>query len=695
MGRDISIAISARDNYSSAITTMRNANQNFNKDLEGLISKLKELDRTKATVKADMEPLKKSLKDAQAQYKNTGSAADEFALKLANEKYENGRRNLDLLSKNARQAEKDILSLTDAVSRSDNRAGGIGGSKGGEEAGLASSLAKAGLGKMLGDSVSGLAKAGISSAFGDAAGNAISTTLSGAITGAAIGSIIPGIGTAIGAAVGAAAGGITAYTQNFEKEDDAFKTVVQSQIGNAQQKQDNDINAGVGIAGKRQMDKTAFTSFLGSESAADQYLKELRLMDMTNPFSYDDLTGLSRTLFTYRMGTDEIKGLLDSIGDAGAATGMSTEDMNMVAKTIGQLTQTATATRVDLNKMTDRGIPVIDYLAQDLGKTVQEVFDMISDPKDATITGKYAADVIREYMAADPKFKGMAEKQSQTYLGQVAVREGLEDNLKAAYGEGFMKERTKGLQAENAFLTGSEAELIEEANRRIGEYKAYLENEKERVLRDTLKNTVESEEYKQSLATADNESAPEEARIAARANMGRMLQEAQIKAEADYMVSEGATIELEAQKTIAGNVREILKKDEVYKKFGYEMGMEFTKGLASVQGDIVNALTPSENSIRGRSRETTSQSPTSSNPRSPYFGKAFGMPYIPYDDYVIRAHQGERLLTASEARAQDNNSNSSLPPISGNNFIIREEADIYKVAQALASELRKARMISN
>ena len=47
MARDISIAISAKDNFTQAVTTMRNANQSFSKDLEGLSEKLKALSGTR------------------------------------------------------------------------------------------------------------------------------------------------------------------------------------------------------------------------------------------------------------------------------------------------------------------------------------------------------------------------------------------------------------------------------------------------------------------------------------------------------------------------------------------------------------------------------------------------------------------------------------------------------------------------
>ena len=123
MARDISIAISARDNFTQAITTMRNANQSFNKDLTGLQSKLDALNKNKITLKVETDKAKTALKEAERQFAATGDAADKMNMELANANYETARRNLDLVSKNARRAEKDILSLTGAVSKAENKAG--------------------------------------------------------------------------------------------------------------------------------------------------------------------------------------------------------------------------------------------------------------------------------------------------------------------------------------------------------------------------------------------------------------------------------------------------------------------------------------------------------------------------------------------------------------------------------------------
>ena len=70
-------------------------------------------------------------------------------------------------------------------------------------------------------------------------------------------------------------------------------------------------------------------------------------------------------------------------------------------------------------------------------------------------------------------------------------------------------------------------------------------------------------------------------------------------------------------------------------------------------------------------------------------GKAFGLPYVPYDNYPALLHQGERVLTASEARGYQNTPNVN---ISGN-FTVREEADIGKIAKAFVHEIMLANMV--
>ena len=69
---------------------------------------------------------------------------------------------------------------------------------------------------------------------------------------------------------------------------------------------------------------------------------------------------------------------------------------------------------------------------------------------------------------------------------------------------------------------------------------------------------------------------------------------------------------------------------------------------------------------------------------------AYGLGYVPYNNFPALLHEGERVLTASENRGYGSGSGVT---ITGNNFTVREEADINKIARALFGEIEKARMV--
>lgn len=69
--------------------------------------------------------------------------------------------------------------------------------------------------------------------------------------------------------------------------------------------------------------------------------------------------------------------------------------------------------------------------------------------------------------------------------------------------------------------------------------------------------------------------------------------------------------------------------------------------------------------------------------------RAFGQRVIPYDNFPILAHQGESLLTANETRRLGEG--SAIISKLADTIVVREDADIDKIANALISRLDKAR----
>ncbi|GEM_PF-2138988 len=65
-----------------------------------------------------------------------------------------------------------------------------------------------------------------------------------------------------------------------------------------------------------------------------------------------------------------------------------------------------------------------------------------------------------------------------------------------------------------------------------------------------------------------------------------------------------------------------------------------------------------------------------------------GLDYVPYDGYRSVLHEGEAILTAQQADIWRNNTNNNIN-ISGNNFVIREEADITKMGRELQRQITR------
>lgn len=76
------------------------------------------------------------------------------------------------------------------------------------------------------------------------------------------------------------------------------------------------------------------------------------------------------------------------------------------------------------------------------------------------------------------------------------------------------------------------------------------------------------------------------------------------------------------------------------------------------------------------------------------FGKAFGLNYVPYNNYQTRLHEGEMVLTKQEANQYRNGKSGGNISIAklADTIVIREEADIEKVTSKLVSSIKIAQL---
>lgn len=638
---ETSIVVKSEDRYSSALKAMSAQTKAFCKDQEEMEGILKRLAKNKYEIKMDLDKAKKELQALEKQYQKTGSAADKMKLEAGQEKYETMRRNLSLVTREAREAEKQMEKTAATFRKTGNSTGGGGITS------VISSLANAGMLQMFGQLSQQGANAAASSAFGTIGGTLFSSALSSALSGAALGSIVPGIGTALGAAIGAGAGAISGGLQIFESRDSAFKSYVQTAIEDQYSERESNISSGSGIAAGREKDLISFSTLFGNRGTAEKYLGNLVTMANTTPFLYDDLTAMSKTLATYGYGANGILPVLQTIGDAGAALGMGTSDMSMVATALGRMKSSNKTTLEYLNILNDRGIGAVGMLADHYQVDQGTIYSRISKGE---IAGTEAVEIILQ--ALTDKFSGSMLKQSKTFSGLTSTLEGMNQEQQNAYGEGYNEARKKGLSDQISYLSGENGEQMEAANRAIGAWYASLENEKEHLIREAQKDVLESDAYKEAMAAGTDEGYAE---------AGRLLMEAKVKAQNEYNASEGAQLLKESELSLIQDVRADTQIKGEYWSTGYELGQEYSKGIvAGVQTNYSRQFAEDGMSIlkynNGASKlpEGYVYDPDRGSAyRMGGSGYAYGLDRVPYDNFPALLHAGERVLTASQARGMD------------------------------------------
>lgn len=65
---------------------------------------------------------------------------------------------------------------------------------------------------------------------------------------------------------------------------------------------------------------------------------------------------------------------------------------------------------------------------------------------------------------------------------------------------------------------------------------------------------------------------------------------------------------------------------------------------------------------------------------------ASGLNYVPFDGYIAKLHKGERVQTASQ-NPYNGGGSSSRVVVNMTGTVVREEADIHKIANAIVLKL--------
>lgn len=668
MAKDVSIVFKASDNLSDSISKMKKNVKDLSRDVTEYRKIQDEAFNKKAEVKLDITKAKRELAELTKAVKQNKEGSEE-AFKNKSKEIEQMQEEYRRLTKVVKEASKAEKDLDENRSRISNK----NASRNDGSIGILKPLAQAGLGKMLGESIGNYFGQTVTSAYGEKIGNAIGSTLSGAASGAAIGSIAGPLGTAIGAGVGAVSGIIKSVTEENGKADDFFKTEVKDVFDTVKNNSNAGLQSGIQLASNFEQNMISFGTLLGGDKNANRFLQDTEKFAEKTPFEMEDLLNVSKKLLTFGYKQNEIIPTMTKIGDAGSALGINSEGQSDVATALGRMKSSGKTSLENINILQDKGINAIGYLAKAMKTTNKRVYEMIS--KNA-IDGAQSANVILNEMGK--QFAGNMEKQSATYAGLMSTLDDLKAKADRAEGEGYTKERKKGIEEEIKYRESigiKDRELI-------GQYKASLDNKQDEFMRNAIKNAKESDAYVKAQKAQDG------------AEMGKILMKAETDAMIAFRDSPEMLQRIENERQIVDNIQETIRSYGTYVRQGQKAAEDFSRGWRGSL-KLLPTLEPTLPPLPSTLPPLTPKlSPLPSTLLPLPKKHATGLNRVPYDDYLMLAHKGERVLTRNEADKQDNNkSNNPMPNIdivvnnySGNVIDITREicSQIWDAAQSFS-----------
>ena len=498
---------------------------------------------------------------------------------------------------------------------------------------------------------------------------------------------------AAGAAVGAMAGGVSAFTKDLKKDDDSFKSYYKDLYETVNANTAEALTSGKTLAAKRETTKISFSTLLGGEDQADHFLADVLNTANTTPFLYDDLVGISKTMLSFGTAVEDVIPTLTTVGDAGAALGLSTGDIGTVATYLGRMKSSNKASLEYLNPLMERGFSVFQWLADAKGTSVGSVYDMISKGQ---LSGTEAVSVILQKF--EELYAGQMDKQSKTTEGLESTLQGLQENIQAAMGQGYNSVRDAGMSQEITAYGGELGKALETANRIAGENKAYLDNLQEKyqiealgaVLRGSATSVYSGEDKEKlqamreaySRAMYQYNNGDQEAGL----KLENIKENAQALAKAAFEASDAYQSYQKAELDQIGSIREDVAGLRAAWAAGLKIQNAFSIGLG---GPVVGSLTNPQRSagstdMTATEREEVIQRQRGNPQRSrPH---AYGLNRVPFDGYPALLHQGERVQTAEEARRSERRAAPTVQ-ITGNQFSVRSEEDIDAIAARLAEEI--------
>lgn len=170
----------------------------------------------------------------------------------------------------------------------------------------------------------------------------------------------------------------------------------------------------INVRGEFQQLEIAFGTMLGSAEQATQLMQQLTTTAATTPFDLKGVAQSAKQLLAYGESADKVNETLVRLGNIASGLSIPLNDLTYLYGTT--MVQGRLFTQ-DVRQFMGRGIPLVQELSKALGKTTDEINQMVTDGK---IGFEEVQMVIENLTNQGGMFYGLMEQQSKSLTGQIS-----------------------------------------------------------------------------------------------------------------------------------------------------------------------------------------------------------------------------------------------------------------------------------
>ena len=195
------------------------------------------------------------------------------------------------------------------------------------------------------------------------------------------------------------------------------------------------------MAGSFEQARKSFEVLTGSVEAGNILFDELKSFAKITPFNLDDILETTSMLLAMGSTTEGVVHEMEILGNASSAVNAP---ISRIAKNYAQVKNLTRLTARELNDFAINGIPLLDELSINLGKSKEEIMGMMSE---GGVSFKMVEQAFESMSAEGGRFENLMKEMSKTTLGKVENMGDAFDQLKASIGDALLPSVNKLLNA--------------------------------------------------------------------------------------------------------------------------------------------------------------------------------------------------------------------------------------------------------